>query len=181
VDESDGRVPCATYTHARRHPMVLGKIGDWTPPFQLTMAQVAVLLVVLLIEVQTWRYWGPRLNPVLAMFVFIGLPGGLAWAVRKARIEGRSLPRAVAAWLIFLARPRSGRVGGRTYRSSRPATLAGYRTYVAEGPASRPGTAMTGSVRISWMERATRAVRAARAAAAAPAISAAGQREVDRS
>jgi conjugation transfer TcpE-like protein len=126
-------VACATYTHARRHPMVLGKIGDWTPPFQLTMAQVGVLLGVLFLEVQTWRYWGGHLHPVLAVAVFIGLPGGLAWAVRRARIEGRSLPRAVAGWMIFLARPRAGRVGGRAYRPARSSALARYSTYVAAG------------------------------------------------
>lgn len=140
-DRSDGRVLCATYTHARRHPMVLGKIGDWTPPFQLTMAQVAVLLGVLLVEVQTWRWWGARLNPALAVTIFIGLPTGLAWAVRKARIEGRSLPRAAVGWMIFLARPRTGRVGGRSYRAARPATLAAHRVYVAEGP---PATRRSG-------------------------------------
>jgi hypothetical protein len=132
-DRTDGRLACATYTHARRHPMVLGKIGDWTPPFQLTMAQVGVLLGILFIEVRTWQYWGPRLHPLLAVSIFIGVPGAITWAVRRARIEGRSLPRAVAGWLVFLARPRVGRVSGRVYRSARPAALAKYRAYVAAG------------------------------------------------
>jgi hypothetical protein len=64
--------------------------------------------------------------------VFVGLPGGIAWAVRRARIEGRSLPRAVAGWLIFLARPRGGRVAGRAYRPARSALLARHLAYVAE-------------------------------------------------
>lgn len=136
-DRSEGRVACATYTHARRHPMVLGKIGDWTPPFQLTMAQVGVLLGVLFVETQTWRLWGTRLPPVVAVAVFIGVPAGLAWAVRRARIEGRSLHRAVAGWLAFLARPRTGRVAGRPYRPARPAPLAQHRAYVATGPGGR--------------------------------------------
>jgi hypothetical protein len=130
----DGRVACATYTHARRHPMVLGKIGDWTPPFQLTMAQVGVLLGTLLVETQTWRYWGPKLNPTVAILVFIGIPTALAWAVRKARVEGRSLIRAVGGGLAYLARPRQGRAGGRGYRAARPSVWTIHRAYVADGP-----------------------------------------------
>jgi hypothetical protein len=133
-DDADGRVLCATYTHARRHPMVLGKIGDWTPPFQLTMAQLVVLVVVLLVQVRTWRWWGARLDPIVAIAIFISLPTGLAWAVRKARIEGRSLPRAVVGWMAYLARPRTGRVAGRTYRAARPAVLTIHRTYVTQLP-----------------------------------------------
>jgi hypothetical protein len=133
-DRSDDRVACATYTHARRHPMVLGKIGDWTPPFQLTMAQVGVLLGTLLVETQTWRYWGPKLNPTVAILVFIAIPAALAWAVRKARVEGRSLARAVAGWFAYLARPRAGRAGGRGYRPARPSVWSIHRVYVADGP-----------------------------------------------
>lgn len=131
MDDDDGRIACATYTHARRHPMVLGKIGDWTPPFQLTMAQVGVLLGVLFVEVQTWRFWGQVLPPEVGLFVFIAVPAALAWVVRRARVEGRSLLRAVAGWLAYLARPRDGRVGGRANRRARPAQLGMYRVYVA--------------------------------------------------
>jgi hypothetical protein len=37
----DDEIICATYTHARRHPMVLGNIGGWTPPWQLKLVDVA--------------------------------------------------------------------------------------------------------------------------------------------
>lgn len=137
-DHADRRMACATYTHARRHPMVLGKIGDWTPPFQLTMAQVGVLLAVLLVEAQTWRYWGPKLEPTVAVLVFVCVPLGLAWAVRKARVEGRSLVRFFAGWLAYLARPRAGRSGGRSYRQRRARTWSIYRAYVADGPVFFP-------------------------------------------
>lgn len=130
----DGRVACATYTHARRHPMVLGKLGDWTPPFQLTMPQVAVILGTLLVEAQTWRLWGPKLPTAGAITVFIGVPILLAWVVRHARVEGRSLIRFAGGALTYLVRPRLGRVRGRSYRHARPAALARYVTYVEEGP-----------------------------------------------
>lgn len=130
----DGRVACATYTHARRHPMVLGKLGDWTPPFQLTMPQVAVLLGTALVEAQTWRYWGAKLPTAGEVAVFITVPILLAWVVRHARVEGRSLVRFAAGAITYLVRPRTGWVRGRGYRSARPAVLARYRTYVEEGP-----------------------------------------------
>jgi hypothetical protein len=134
MDGLEDRVPCATYTHARRLPMVLGKLGDWTPPFQLTMPQVVVLIVTVLVETQTWRFWAPQLPGVAATVVFITVPILLAWAVRHARVEGRSLARFAAGAITYLARPRSGRAGGRVYRQARPAVLARYRIYVEEGP-----------------------------------------------
>jgi hypothetical protein len=133
-DRGDDRVACATYTHARRHPMVLGKIGDWTPPFQLTMAQVGVLLGMFLVETQTWRFWGPKLNPTVAIALFVGVPSLLAWGVRKARVEGRSLIRAVAGWFAYMARPRQGRAAGRSCRPPRLSVWATYCVYVADGP-----------------------------------------------
>ena len=130
---ADDEIICATYTHARRHPMVLGNIGGWTPPFQLTLVQVAVLIVTYVVEVQTWSMWGGHLPSGVALIVGFGLPCLLAWAVRHTRIEGRSLPRLAVGWLQFLARPRGGQVGGRPYRPERArAPLAG-SVYVAGG------------------------------------------------
>jgi len=92
-DEQPHQLNCATYTHARRHPMVIGQIGGWTPPFQLTMPQVAVLLVGLLIEVKTWQWWLGYLPSAMAVVVALVLPVLLAWVVRRARFEGRSIGR----------------------------------------------------------------------------------------
>src|SRR5688572_19420529 len=87
-------ITCATYTHARRHPMVLGRIAGWTPPFQLTISQLAVLLVMFLVLVWTWHLWGPLVPGSSGVLVVVGVPSGAAWAARRARVEGRSLPRA---------------------------------------------------------------------------------------
>jgi hypothetical protein len=133
-DELDAEIVCATYTHARRHPMVMGQIGGWTPPFQLTLTQLAVLIVSFAIETQTWRYWGPFLPRMAGVVVALGLPCLLAWVVRRTRLEGRSLPRFVAGWLTYVAMPRSGRVGGRAYRPSRPLWPYYERIYVAPAP-----------------------------------------------
>lgn len=133
----DDQLVCATYTHARRHPMVLGQIGGWTPPFQLTLMQVAVLLLGFVAEYKTWHWWGAHLPRTLGVIVFLGVPATLAWLARHARAEGRSLPRAIIGWLALLLRTRAGRVGGRAYRPARPGSPGRTPVYVAPGD---PGT-----------------------------------------
>jgi hypothetical protein len=133
TDQSGEWIGCATYTHARRHPMVLGNIGGWTPPFQLTVTQLVVLVVTYGIEMQTWRWWGELLPRRLAMVVALVLPCILAWIVRRTRVEGRSLPRLARGWLALLAAPRRGRVGGRPIRPLRPSAPLRAGIYVAPG------------------------------------------------
>ena len=133
TEDSDAWISCATYTHARRHPMVLGQIGGWTPPFQLTLTQLAVLFVVFLVETQTWRWWGPRLPRLVAVVVAAGVPCLLAWLVRRSRFEGRSLPRVALGWLTLMLVPQGGQVGGRAYRPGPVRWLADDRVFVAPG------------------------------------------------
>jgi hypothetical protein len=137
AEERTERIACATYTHARRHPMVIGQIGGWTPPFTLSIAQVTVLLVTVLIEAQTWRWWGAYLPPTVAVVVALGLPCLLTWLVRRGRVEGRNVTRAAAGWLAFLCRPRDGRVGGRANRPARPPLAAPTRVFVAVSTTAR--------------------------------------------
>jgi len=118
----DEQIMCATYTHARRHPMVLGHIGGWTPPFQLSLPQLAVVVVTIIVEAYTYKWWGPFLPRLFGVVAMVLVPVGLAWAVRSARFEGRSLPRAALAYLSMLWMPREGHVGGRPYRDARAAT-----------------------------------------------------------
>jgi hypothetical protein len=133
MSEDLERLSCATYTHARRHPIVIGQIGGWTPPFQLSVPQVGVLLVSYFVEVQTWRYWGGLLPRTVAIVLALALPCALAWAVRSARVEGRSLARAAVGFVMFAWSPRVGQVGGRPYRAARPMHLGAARVYVAAG------------------------------------------------
>jgi len=128
--EPPSSIVCATYTHARRHPMVLGRIAGWTPPFQLTVAQIAVLLSTFLALVWSWDLWAPLVPDTLAMLSVAALPTALAWAVRRVRVEGRSLPRAALGWLQLLARPRGGTVRGKPHRPPR-AGRAHRLTYLA--------------------------------------------------
>jgi hypothetical protein len=134
VDEdNDNDILCATYTHARRHPMVMGQIGGWTPPFQLTLTQLAVVVVTFVIEMRTWQWWGAFLPRMAGVLFALTLPCVLAWAVRRTRIEGRSLPRFAVGWLSYMSMPRSGRVGGRPDRQSRPLWPTTGSVYVAPG------------------------------------------------
>jgi hypothetical protein len=133
ADSGEADILCATYTHARRHPMVMGQIAGWTPPFQLTLTQVAVVIVTLVIETQTWRWWGHLLPRLGGILVVLGLPCLLAWAVRRTRLEGRSLPRYALGWLALVAEPHGGRVGGRAFRPRRPLWPSEERVYVAPG------------------------------------------------
>jgi hypothetical protein len=130
-DDGELDIECATYTHARRHPMVLGNIGGWTPPFQLTLVQAFVVLATLAIEAKTYRWWSGALPPVVAAVGALGVPFLLAWVVRRTRIEGRSLPRLALGWIQYAIAPRGGTVGGRPQRPGRPERPFAAPIYVA--------------------------------------------------
>jgi hypothetical protein len=132
-EEDDDSIVCATYTHARRHPLVLGHIAGWTPPFQLSVTQLVVLAVTFWIEMQTWHLWGRFLPDLAGVVVAIGLPAAIAWIVRRARFEGRSLPRAAVGMIQWASTPRLGRAGGRPVLRPRDRSLADALTYVAPG------------------------------------------------
>jgi hypothetical protein len=133
VAEPDApRISCASYTHARRHPMVLGRIAGWAPPFQLSVTQLGVLVVSFLVLTWTQRAWSLVIPPGMSVLLLVGLPCGLAWAIRRVRVEGRSLPRAALGWLSLWSHPTGGMVGGRPVREGRP-RRAGGRAFLAGG------------------------------------------------
>jgi hypothetical protein len=130
----EDHIICASYTHARRHPMVLGRIAGWTPPFQLTVTQIGVLLAAFALVTWTWRWWGPALPDTAALLVAVGTPVTAAWAVRRVRVEGRSLPRAALGWVLLWCVPSTGTVGGRPARDGRRRTTSA-RVWIATDPA----------------------------------------------
>lgn len=111
-------VECRTYTHARRFPLVIGKVGGYALPTPLTPAQVVVAIVTVVVELATRRWWAVlpgALDLVAAMVV----PVVAVWTVRHAVIEGRSPLRYGAGLLAYLLRPRGGVRAGRRVRTRR--------------------------------------------------------------
>ncbi|MDX2408791.1 hypothetical protein NJO91_37550 [Streptomyces microflavus] len=118
-----------SYTAARRHPWVLGKLGDWVIWFgPYTPAQLVVLGGGALLLIKTFAWWS-WLGPVPVVMWLVSV-----WAVRGAKVAGRS-PFAAALGLVqALSQHPAGRIGGRAARDGRPQFLTG--SFVVEaGPA----------------------------------------------
>jgi hypothetical protein len=130
-DDEAQPIVCASYTHARRHPMVLGTIADWSLPFQVTITQIGVFLVGLVAVNQTWRFWAPLLPPAVATIAGVGLPVLVAWLARRVRVEGRSPLRAAWGSVQLWSAPPGGVIGGRPAREHRVSDLSRHRMVVA--------------------------------------------------
>ncbi|MFF3088784.1 hypothetical protein ACFVRB_27615 [Streptomyces nojiriensis] len=106
------------YTKARRHPWVLGKLGDWTVWFgPYTPAQLVLLgggAFALIKMYALWSWAGPV--PVVLWIASV-------WSVRGAQIAGQNPFTALLGVLVLLARHPAGRVGGRIARDRRPSHL----------------------------------------------------------
>src|SRR5687767_1204666 len=88
-------IVCRSFTYARRHPLVIGKLSGWTPWWgPATPAQYCVGAGVAMLLLTTRRIWA-HLPGALDLVVLIGLPFGLAWAARSARFEHRNPARAL--------------------------------------------------------------------------------------
>ncbi|MFF1560952.1 hypothetical protein [Streptomyces sp. NPDC058279] len=108
------------YTGARRHPWVLGKLGDWVIWFgPYTPAQLVILgggAFALIKGYDWWSWAGPV--PVVLWLVAV-------WAARGAQIAGQNPFTAAAGVLVLLLRHPAGRIGGRIARDRRPSHLRG--------------------------------------------------------
>lgn len=120
------RIRCASYTHARRHPLVIGKLAIGRGrqahlPTPITPAQLAVIVatvIVLLVTQPVWAHLGGFGN--LAVMGLV--PLGLSWTVRHFRMQGRSPMRMALGGLSYLGRSRTGKAHGR-----RPPSPSGRR------------------------------------------------------
>ncbi|WP_199550172.1 hypothetical protein [Streptomyces sp. N35] len=108
------------YTAARRHPWVLGKIGDfrlWFGPYNPAQIAVAVLgALLLIVTVSWWTALGPL--PLIAWVLAI-------WVVRRPRIAGRAPLAAIGGWVALWLKPAAGQIGGRPARDKKPQPLLG--------------------------------------------------------
>ncbi|MFD6181958.1 hypothetical protein [Streptomyces goshikiensis] len=128
-----------SYTSARRHPWVLGKLGDWTMPFgPYTPAQLVVLGGGAFVLIQTFSWWswaGPV--PVVAWLVSV-------WAVRGAQIAGQNPFTAILGVLVVLTCHPAGRIGGRTARDKQHSYFGGQFIIEPARAATPAGAAAAG-------------------------------------
>ncbi|MFI1169183.1 hypothetical protein ACH4UM_37890 [Streptomyces sp. NPDC020801] len=100
-----------SYTRARRHPWVLGKVGDWVLPLgPYTPAQMVIGAVGVFVLIKTFSWWsfmGPA--PVVGL-------GVLVWMARATRIGGRSPMWIAYGWVQYVLQPKNGRIAGRPAR-----------------------------------------------------------------
>jgi len=111
---------CGSYTHARRHPSVLGKVGGAALPFgPYTPTQGIVFFVLFASFYFSRNIWGAVITaPFLKITVLFGIPAAAMFLVRNLRIEGRSPFFFAIGVITFLSAPRYGRLRGR--RARRP-------------------------------------------------------------
>ncbi|MBC9729308.1 hypothetical protein [Streptomyces sp. TRM68367] len=149
-----------TYTRARRHPWVMGKIGDWTLPLgPYTPAQLIIAAGGIFLLIKTFSWWAPSLGPVPVVVL-----GVAVWAARASRIGGRSPLWVAYGWTQYVLQPASGRIGGRTVREGRTTVLHG--SFLIEETTAPPAAGAAPSGRGSVMPR-TRPTRRAPAASSA--------------
>jgi hypothetical protein len=113
---------CRSYTHARRHPNVIGVIGGWVLPWPITPTQLGVLLASVAMLLWTRPIWSV-LPKGLHLMILAGGPLFLTWAVRHLRMEGRTPVRMAAGAMGYVGRPRQGRHRGRSCRQAKPQRL----------------------------------------------------------
>lgn len=126
---TEDSVLCRSYTHARRYPWVIGRIGGWHLPTQLTLPQLGAMGAGLAVTVETRGLWA-HLPPMANLLVEAAVPALCGWTARHVRPEGRSPIRALAGVVAYLATPRLGRAQGRPFREE-PARAMTCRIYVA--------------------------------------------------
>ncbi|MGW1496356.1 hypothetical protein [Streptomyces sp. NPDC002402] len=126
-----------SYTRARKHPLVIGKLpgAGRLPGGPYTITQIVTMVVafgLLAVTQALWAHFG-----LANILIMIALPWGLAWVLRYARIDGRDPARAVRSLLIYASAPAGGRLAGRPQRHPRPQlsrTTTTVRTAGDRGP-----------------------------------------------
>ncbi|MFD9124163.1 hypothetical protein [Kitasatospora sp. NPDC059571] len=110
-----------SYTRARRHPWVLGKLGDWRIPMgPYTPPQLAVASIGAFALIKTFTWWAPVLGPLPVVAWGVAI-----WAARHSRIGGRSPFLVVLDAAALAIAPRAGRIAGRAARPMRPVLMNG--------------------------------------------------------
>ncbi|WP_329583558.1 hypothetical protein [Streptomyces sp. NBC_01361] len=139
AEGADAVVVGRCYTHARRHPLVIGRFPGggrlWGGPYTIPQAVViAATFVVLMMFRPLWAHFGVLGNVVIAF----ALPYALGFLVRKVNVDGRN-PLAVAGSVFgLMGAPSTGRMGGRPVKTpGRRRPLHGLCTVTLRDPAGQ--------------------------------------------
>lgn len=130
-----------SYTRARKHPLVIGKLpgAGRLPGGPYTITQIVTMVVVfaaLNLTQRLWAHFG-----VGNVAIMIAFPWGLAWVLRYARIDGRDPARALRSLLVYTSTPADGRLAGRPQHTPRLRLVRGHCTVHVLAPASAvPGS-----------------------------------------
>ncbi|MEU5421117.1 hypothetical protein [Streptomyces sp. NPDC020667] len=161
-----------SYTRARKHPLVIGKLpgAGRLPGGPYTITQIVTMVVtfgVLIMTRELWAHFGFG-----NFLVLVAFPWGLAWVLRYARMDGRDPARALRSLLIYLSAPAGGRLSGRPQRTARPRLATGSCTIhvraLDAAPAEQPAAAVQPAVQPAPAGRGPE-VRPVAATAPAPA------------
>ena len=134
-----------SYTHALRHPIVIGRIAGWRLPWALSATQLGAIAAATGVLLATRPLWA-HLGGVGNLAVFALTVGGSGWAARHWRIEGRS-PMSVALGMINVALAPACRRGirnGLPVRAPRPVRSPGTAVTISPRPAEWAGGSADG-------------------------------------
>ncbi|MPY57199.1 hypothetical protein [Streptomyces spongiae] len=125
-----------SYTRARKHPLVIGKLpgAGRLPGGPYTITQIVTMVVVfaaLTLTQSLWAHFG-----VGNVVIMIAFPWGLARVLRYARIDGRDPARALRSLLVYTSTPADGRLAGRPQHTPRPRLVRGHCTVRILAPSS---------------------------------------------
>ncbi|WP_327740611.1 conjugal transfer protein (plasmid) [Streptomyces nojiriensis] len=154
-----------SYTRARKHPLVIGKLpgAGRLPGGPYTITQVMTMVCSFGLLVMTrdlWAHFGAMNFLLMAL-----IPWGLAWVLRYARLDGRDPARAMRSLFIYSSTPAQGRLAGKPQRVARP-RLATATCTVRVRSAERPAPAAAAAKSPPAAARKARPAPAPTAAAA---------------
>jgi len=135
VAEDFEPIECRCYTLPHRHPLMIGKLPGFQLPFMVTVTQFAVFSIGAPFLFFTRGQWGLLVSGQAApeLLVIVGIPAGAAWALRLARMEGRS-PLAMGLGWYRWAGPGSAPLPRACVRGAGTAN----RTVVSLSPRAGP-------------------------------------------
>jgi len=140
--EPEEGIRLQSYTHARTHPWVVGKIGGKALPVQLSPTQVVALVGSFVLLLKTRGLWG-HFGGIPNLVIQVVVPCALTWCLRHLRMEGRSPGRMLLGLVTYASEPGGGRAHGRGYRQPRVVHLSGTRMFVRELRPDTPAPAVS--------------------------------------